>query len=109
MQPASDLAADAGLLRNLPPSVIALTEPQWNSILEEASLRTAMTSLEQALAAVDRECRAEGTSIAQDLRPAAMSLSELARKFARMLWQLAAFAPATPPRVAPPLARLIDG
>jgi hypothetical protein len=108
MQPASDLAADAGLLRNLPPAAIALTEPQWSSILAEASLRTAMKSLSQALVAVDRESRAERTSIALDLRPAAVSFSGLARKVARMLWQLAAFAPTTPPRVALPLAALID-
>lgn len=68
-----------------------------------------MTSLSQALVAVDRESRAEGTSIAQDLRPKAVSFSGLARKVARMLWQLAAFAPTTPPRVALPLGALIDG
>lgn len=68
-----------------------------------------MTSLAQAIAEVDGESGAEGARIAKELRPAAVAFVGLARKVARMLWQLAAFAPATPSRVAAPLAELIDG
>jgi len=68
-----------------------------------------MTSLSQALADVAGESRAEGASIGQDLRPLAMSFAGLERKVARMLWQLAAFAPTSPPQIASPLAELIDG
>jgi hypothetical protein len=103
------LAADAGLLRHLPPSAIALTEAQWRSVLTEADLVRTMTMFRESLAEVERQSGAVGASIAHDLRPAAVSFAGLARKVARMLWQLAAFAPTTPPRPASSLAELIDG
>jgi hypothetical protein len=105
---ASELAADAGLLRHLPPAAIPLTEVQWEALLADAALGAAMASLGSAVADVERQANAEGSNIARDLRPAAVSFAGLARKVARMLWQLAAFAPADPPRRALPLVGLID-
>lgn len=105
--PASELAADSGLLRHLPPAAISLTRQQWDSLLTEASLWTEVARLSRALADVEAQSHAEGATIARDLRPAAVSFAGLARKLARMLWQLAAFAPASPPQRAPSLAELI--
>src|SRR4051812_42619818 len=84
-EPASQLTADAGLLRHLPPSAIGLTRSQWTALLRDAALRQALASLEEALAEVRANAAATGAGIGRDLRPAAMSFAGLARKLARML------------------------
>jgi hypothetical protein len=108
-RPASLLTADAALLGRLPPPAIGVTQDQWDSLLSEAALREALARLDQALTDVRAKATAEGATIGRDLRPAAVSFAELARKVARMLWQLAAFAPTGPRRLVRPLASFIAG
>ena len=108
-RPAAMLDADAGLLRHLPPAVISLKEAQWDALLSEAELGAAMKRLERELAALDAQSGAGGSDIGRQLRPAAMSFAADGRKVARMLWQMAAFAPGSPSRLAPALAEFIDG
>jgi hypothetical protein len=106
--PASSLAADVRLLRHLPPPAIVVTQRQWDSLLREAGLTQVVARLEEALAEVEARATVCGSAIGRDLRPAAISFAALARKVARMLWQLAAFTPTTPAELVSPLAALIE-
>src|SRR5438309_1022118 len=85
---AEHLAIDAALLAAPPPAAVALTARQWNAVLEESKLSSALTRLQASFERLTHERTAEGAAISDRLRPAAVDITRVAAQLARMVWQM---------------------